>query len=184
MREKLFSALLLFCCVGLFSGCANSEDNAGASTPPTSQTAYEPPQSLSETSEEESELSEATPKPTEMTLAEQNDLGALTPENALSYMQEAENLVIVDVAATKWYDEEHFDGAINIPIEELDSEKEDSLYMEIPEGRPVLLHCRQGAIVPGAYRRVKELRPDIPEITYIDVVPPFSDYNEWLENQN
>ncbi|WP_455595155.1 rhodanese-like domain-containing protein [Cloacibacillus porcorum] len=95
-------------------------------------------------------------------------------------MQKTDNLVIVDVAATKWYDEEHFKGAINIPIEELDGESEDSLYMEIPEGRPVLLHCRRGVIVPGAYRRVKELRPDIPEIAYIAGVPPFEAYNGWL----
>ena len=55
--------------------------------------------------------------------------------------------------------------------------------MEIPADRPVLMHCRRGMIVPGAYDRVLELRPDIPEISYIDGTPLFDEYNEWLENQ-
>lgn len=113
----------------------------------------------------------------------QNAMGAISPEEALNYMRDKKNLVIIDVAAARWYDENHFEGAVNIPIEELDSEAEDALYMEIPADRPVLMHCRRGMIVPGAYERVLELRPDIPEISYIDGTPQFDEYNEWLENQ-
>ncbi|MCM1543417.1 MAG: rhodanese-like domain-containing protein [Blautia sp.] len=112
-----------------------------------------------------------------------NALGGMSPEDALEYMKTTENLVIIDVAATRWYDENHFEGAINIPIEELGSDEEDAMYMEIPSGRPVLMHCRLGMIVPGAYERVLELRDDIPEISYIDGKPPFDEYNEWLKNQ-
>ncbi|MCM1190661.1 MAG: rhodanese-like domain-containing protein [bacterium] len=43
---------------------------------------------------------------------------------APEYMKTTENLVIIDVAATKWYDENHFEGAVNIPIEELSSGEE------------------------------------------------------------
>lgn len=112
-----------------------------------------------------------------------NELGALSPEAALEYMKNTPNLVIVDVAAVRWYNEEHFEHAITIPIEELDSGEEDARYMEIPSGQPVLLHCRRGMIVPGAYRRVLELRPDISEISYIDGTPLFAEYNEWLAAQ-
>ena len=107
-------------------------------------------------------------------------LGALTPEAALEYMKTEKNLVIVDVAAKRYFDREHFAGAVNIPIEELDGEEEDELYAALPKGRPVLLHCRLGMIVPGAYERLAELRPDIPEIAYIDGAPLFREYNEWL----
>lgn len=107
-------------------------------------------------------------------------LGALTPEAALEYMKTEKNLVIVDVAAKRYFDREHFEGAVNIPIEELDGEEEDELYAALPKGRPVLLHCRLGMIVPGAYERLTELRPDIPEIAYIDGAPLFREYNEWL----
>lgn len=108
------------------------------------------------------------------------DRGGLSPEEALAYMKMTDDIVIVDVAATKWYKREHFIGAVNIPIEELDSQQEDELYMNaIPSGRPVILHCRRGMIVPGAYRRVKELRSDIPEISYIAGTPKFAEYNEY-----
>lgn len=110
----------------------------------------------------------------------QNDLGGMSPEEALKYMQETENLVIVDVASKSNYERVHFENAINIPIEDLNSDEEDALYKEIPKDRPVILHCRQGVIVPGAYRRLKELRPDIPEISYIAGAPLFTEYNEWV----
>lgn len=113
-----------------------------------------------------------------------NEIGALSPEDALEYMKNTENLVIVDVAATRWYNTKHFEGAINIPIEELDSNEEDDLYKEIPSDCPVIMHCRLGMIVPGAYRRVLEFRPDIPEIAYIDDAPMFDEYNEWLASQD
>lgn len=127
--------------------------------------------------EEESKMAEKTET------GQANLLGGMSPEDALEYMKTTENLVIVDVAATKWYDKEHFEGAVNIPIEELDSDEEDKLYHDIPTGRPVIMHCRLGMIVPGAYERVLELRPDIPEISYIDGEPPFEEYNEWLESR-
>lgn len=110
-------------------------------------------------------------------------LGAMKPEEALEYMKNNSDLVIVDVATTRWFNENHFDGAIHIPIEELSSEEKDALYLEIPAGRPVLMHCRLGMVVPGAYARVLELRQDIPEIAYIDGRPPFDKFNEWKSNQ-
>lgn len=110
-------------------------------------------------------------------LAKGANLGGLSPEKALEYMKTIKNLVIVDVATTEWYNKEHFEGAIHIPIEELGDDEEKTLFMNIPAGRPVLLHCRRGVIVPGAYRRLKELRPDILEIAYIAGAPLFDEYN-------
>lgn len=112
-----------------------------------------------------------------------NDLGAMTPERALEYMKTTKNLVIVDVAAKRWYDRQHFEGAVNIPIENINSDEAKALYLELPAGRPILLHCRQGVIVPGAYRTLKSLRSDIPEISYIAGVPSFDAYNQWYNNK-
>ena len=109
--------------------------------------------------------------------------GALKSQEALVYMKSTPSLVIVDVAAKRWYKQTHFEGAINIPIEELSAEEEKECYRQLPKGRPVLLHCRLRMIVPGAYRTLKELRPDIPEITYIDGKPPFEAYNQWVASQ-
>lgn len=111
------------------------------------------------------------------------DLGAMTPEKALEYMKTTDNLVIVDVASRTNYSRKHFEGAVNIPIEDLSSDEEKELYLKLPKDRPVMLHCRLGMIVPGAYRTLKQLRPDIPEISYIDGRPPFDEYNEWVKSK-
>lgn len=163
MVRKMVSALFLIILVTALTACSEAAPiNSQQSTSQESQPSQEEPAMSPEI---------------------QNAVGAMSPEAALEYMKETKELVIVDVAATRWYDENHFEGAINIPIEELDSEAEDALYREIPAGRPVLMHCRRGMIVPGAYDRVLELRPDIPEISYIDGTPQFDEYNEWLESQ-
>mgnify|MGYP003623232622 FL=1 len=111
--------------------------------------------------------------------AEQKALGGMEPAQALEYMKATPDLVIVDVAARNGFAQVHFANAINIPIENISSEEAKTLYMQIPAGHPVILHCRRGAIVPGAYRTLKSLRPDIPEISYITGRPPFDEYNAW-----
>lgn len=108
-------------------------------------------------------------------------LGAMSPQRALEYMKTTDNLIIVDVASKSNFERKHFTGAINIPIEDLDSREQRELYLAIPAGRPVILHCRLGMIVPGAYRTLKELRSDIPAISYIDGAPLFDAYNDWLK---
>ena len=111
----------------------------------------------------------------------QNVLGGMEPAQALEYMKATKNLVIVDVAASRWFATQHFAGAVNIPIENISSEEARELYLKLPAGQPVLLHCRLGMIVPGAYQTLKQLRPDIPELSYIAGKPPFDDYNAWHE---
>lgn len=114
--------------------------------------------------------------------AEQNALGGMEPARALEYMKAKEDLIIVDVATRGGFARVHFANAINIPIENISSDEAKELYLKIPAGRPVLLHCRLGMIVPGAYQTLKSLRPDIPEISYIAGKPPFDGYNNWYES--
>ena len=109
--------------------------------------------------------------------------GPISPKDALEYMKTKKDLVIVDVAAKRWYAQEHFKGAVNIPIEELSADEEKKMYLQLPKGRPIVMHCRLGMIVPGAYRTLKQLRPDIIEIYYIDGKPLFEAYNEWINSQ-
>ena len=109
--------------------------------------------------------------------------GPISPKEALEYMKTAKDLVIVDVAAKRWYAQEHFKEAVSIPIEELSAEEEQELYLRLPKNRPVVMHCRRGMIVPGAYRMLKQLRPDISEIYYIDGKPLFEAYNEWAASR-
>lgn len=174
MKKKL--CMILAFCALLLTACHS------APTDTASQESYSAPESISAepTAEVQPEVSDTGDN---TNVVEQNAIGAMSPEDALAYMKETENLFIVDVATTKWYEDNHFEGAINIPIEELDSDEEDSLYMEIPSGVPVIIHCRLGMIAPGAYERVMELRPEIPEISYIDGKPLFDEYNEWVQSE-
>ena len=67
--------------------------------------------------------------------------GPISPKDALEYMKTKKDLVIVDVAAKRWYAQEHFKGAINIPIEELSTEEEKELYLQLPKDRSVVRGC-------------------------------------------
>ena len=159
MKKSVITALVL-CVLVIFTGCSNTPKNA----------------------ENEKNAKPATTeqvKPTNNTKG-QKALGALKPEQALEYMKKTKDLVIIDVAPSKAYDKGHFIGAISIPVEVLSIEEEEKRYKElIPAGKPVLVHCRKSIYAPAAYKRIIELRPDIPEISYIDGAPMLKQYNDW-----
>ena len=105
-------------------------------------------------------------------------LGGMSPEDALTYMENTTDLVIVEVNAPEWKLSNGITGAMWIPYTEMTQR-----YDEIPEGKPVLLHCGGGIVSVEAYETLLEVRPDIPELSYIAGAPPVSAYNEWLANQ-
>lgn len=112
----------------------------------------------------------------------QKGIGALYPQQAIEYMKKTKDLVIIDVSSRRRYEAKHFTHSINIPIEDYSDEELKSIFIkEIPKGRPVLLHCRHGIIVPAAYESLKIVRPDIPEVSYIAGKPPFDEFNTWCE---
>ena len=179
MKKSIITALAL-CSLVLFTGCGSTPKSTenGKNAKPAATEQVKPAAAATEKG------SEAKAPAQNTGTKEQKVLGALTPEKALEYMKKTKNLVIVDVAPRKAYDKGHFIDAISIPIEGLSKEEEDKRYKElIPAGRPVLIHCRKSIFAPGAYKRVIELRPDIPEISYIDGAPLFKPYNEWKSMQ-
>jgi len=176
MKYKAIAALTL-CALVLFTGCGSTPKNEGneKNAKPAATEQVKP-------AAEKGAESKA-PAQNAGNAKEQKALGALTPDQALEYMKTTKNLVIVDVAPDKAYKKGHFIDAIHIPIENISKEEEDKRYRELPAGRPVLIHCRRSIFAPGAYKRVRELRPDIPEISYIDGLPLFKPYNEWKTMQ-
>lgn len=108
--------------------------------------------------------------------AQQKDIGRLTPTEALEYMKKTPNVFILDVSPPRKFEAEHFTGSVNIPQNELLSR-----INEIPKDRPVIIHCRLGRTCVKAYPLVKKMRPDIPEISYIDGEPLFTKYNDWVK---
>jgi len=109
--------------------------------------------------------------------------GAISPQQALEYMKNTDNLLVVDVASKSSFASKHFVGAINIPLADLTEQEAKEMYLALPAGRPVLLHCRRGRTVLSAYPVWKDLRTDIPAIAYIDAAPLFEEYNTWKEQQ-
>ena len=178
MNKSVITALAL-CAIVLFTGCGNepkSADNKKDAKPAATE-------QVKPAATEKGQEAKA-PAQNAGAAKEQKALGAVTPEQALEYMKKTKDLVIVDVAPSKHYAKEHFIGSISIPIENLSKEEEDKSYKElIPAGKPVLVHCRRGIFAPKGYKRILELRPDIPEISYINSAPLFKPYNEWKSTQ-
>lgn len=108
-----------------------------------------------------------------------NWLGGLSPEDALSYMEENydKGLVIVEVNTDYWKLKNGFTGALHIPHDQMAKR-----YAELPSGVPVILHCGAGVVSVPAYETLKEKRPDIPVLSYIDGRPPVAEFNAWVSS--
>lgn len=184
-RKILLIGLLT---VGLLSACGaveqkeadNSKNSETTVVESNARTASEG--DISDEKSEETDIETKTEGETIMANTTEavrtNLLGGLSPEEALEYMKNTENLVIVEVNTAQWKKETPFTGAMWIPHDEM-AER----YDEIPEGLPVILHCGAGVVSVPAYETLIEKRPDIPELSYIDGAPPIQEYNEWLEEQ-
>lgn len=107
-------------------------------------------------------------------LAGAEDLGSMSPQKALEYMQAHDDLIIVDTALPEYYEKQHFEGAINIPAKEMAEH-----YNDFPTGARVMVHCRIGKTCLPAYAVLQEKRPDL-ELSYIGGTPLFEAYNIWI----
>ncbi len=102
-------------------------------------------------------------------------LWGLTPQDALEYMKNTPNLVIVDVrdleVKPNW-----FKWALSIPYNQLVKRVDEILVW-----RPVLLYCWGGNLAPKWYAALLEFNPEIPELWYIAWTPLFDEYNAWVK---
>jgi rhodanese-related sulfurtransferase len=88
--------------------------------------------------------------------------GPVTPEEGKAMVQEKKDLVIIDVRNPNEFVVGHYQGALNIPIKELETR-----FSEVPAGRPVLVHCAKGKRAERGYEILKEKRVDIKELYFI-----------------
>jgi rhodanese-related sulfurtransferase/biotin operon repressor len=86
-------------------------------------------------------------------LGSRESLQAISREELLERLRSGEPLVIVDVRPTEEYLAAHIDGAVSIPLDEL----EDRLR-ELPHDREVVAYCRGPycAFAPQAVRTLRE----------------------------
>lgn len=166
---KLYACMTLLAICTIIMGCGDSAAQGTAE------------KEISVAEKQES-MGASTEKAVDEKKSKQNDLGAFSPEAAFEYMKEKPNLLIVDAAATRWYQTKTFEGAVNIPVEELSNTELTEAVKKLPAGQPILVHCRHGMVAPQVYRRIKEIRPDVPEISWLDGAPLFDEYNAWVRD--
>ena len=92
----------------------------------------------------------------------------VTPEEAKTMIQEKKDLVILDVRNPNEYVVEHYPGSLNIPVNDLEAR-----LAEVPEGRPVLVHCGIGIRSQRGFEILKAKRPNLQELYFIKGAPIF-----------
>jgi len=92
----------------------------------------------------------------------------VTPEEGKKMVQQQKDLVVLDVRNPNEYVAAHYPEALNIPVNELETR-----FSEIPSGKPVLAYCARGVRSARACEILKEKRPDIKELYFINGAPIF-----------
>ena len=87
----------------------------------------------------------------------------VTPEEGKRMIQQEKNLLILDVRNPNEFVVVHYPGALNIPVNDLEAR-----FAEVPAGKPVLVHCAKGRRALRGYEILKEKRPDIKALYYIN----------------
>jgi rhodanese-related sulfurtransferase len=92
--------------------------------------------------------------------------GPVAPEDARTLIRQKADLVLLDVRNPDEYAEQHYPGALNIPVNELEQR-----VSEVPAGKPVLVYCAKGLRAGRAYDIMKKRRPDVTELYYLKGAP-------------
>ncbi|WP_460030239.1 rhodanese-like domain-containing protein [Megalodesulfovibrio paquesii] len=94
--------------------------------------------------------------------------GPLSPEEVQQFLVEQPKTVVVDLRTSREFSLGHLEGAINIPVKELETR-----HGEIPAGVPLILYCGLGYRSINASKLLRHKRPDIPAIYFIEGRPLF-----------
>lgn len=79
-----------------------------------------------------------------------------TPTEAWEYIVATPDVYILDVRSAEEFSKGYINGAVNIPVGELEER-----IVELPEGRPVLVHCMVGKRSERAYQIIRAKRPEL-----------------------
>lgn len=75
----------------------------------------------------------------------------------------ADSVMLIDVRDAGEYKAGHIKGAVNIPSDELEKK-----LPKMKIDKPMIFVCATGARSGEAYYMVKDLRPDVKEVYYVD----------------
>lgn len=88
--------------------------------------------------------------------SETSALTNITPQEALTYIEQTPNVFILDVRTPGEFAQKHLPNAVNIPVEELKGR-----LAEVPEDRPVVVYCRSGMRAGNAGALLNQARPEM-----------------------
>lgn len=88
--------------------------------------------------------------------SETSALANVTPQEALTYIEQTPNVFILDVRTPGEFAQKHLPNAVNIPVEELKGR-----LAEVPEDRPVVVYCRSGMRAGNAGALLNQARPEM-----------------------
>lgn len=96
----------------------------------------------------------------------QNNILKVT--EAQNFIEQTENLFLLDVRTPKEFLDKHLAGAINIPLDELTHRVD-----ELPADQPILIYCRSGRRAKTALNDITKLRPELSTIYVLDDYPHY-----------
>lgn len=92
----------------------------------------------------------------------------LKATEAQNFIEQTENLFLLDVRTPKEFLDKHLAGAINIPLDELTHRVD-----ELPADQPILIYCRSGRRAKTALNDITKLRPELSTIYVLDDYPHY-----------
>lgn len=141
MNKKIYLFFATLAVVFLFSfilyGCREeaAEPRAGASA---SEEAASEEVIIEDTDEDKTDKPPAVEE--EMAVEETAEPVPISAERVLEIITEGEDYFILDVRSGDEYDSGHIQGAVLIPVSELEGRLE-----ELPEDKPIIVYCRSGS---------------------------------------
>ena len=99
--------------------------------------------------------------------AEEGSIDIATFEKILN--ESPDSIMLIDVRDPDEFAAGHFKSAVNMPTEELEA-KVDTL----PADKPIVFVCSTGARSGEAYYMLKDLRPELKEVFYLEAEATFN----------
>lgn len=91
-----------------------------------------------------------------MAKSEMPALTNVTPQEALTYIEQTPNVFILDVRTPAEFAQKHLPNAVNIPVEELKGRID-----EVPVDKPVVVYCRSGMRAGNAGAMLNQAKPEM-----------------------
>ncbi|MFC1885443.1 rhodanese-like domain-containing protein [Thermodesulfobacteriota bacterium] len=104
------------------------------------------------------------PKTAAVSIKAGGEEGSIDIENLKNILaQNPKSILLVDVRDKKEYEKGHFKGAVNITVDALEKNPK-----ALSADKPIVFTCNTGAMSGEAFYMMKDLRPELKNVYYLD----------------